>query len=406
MAATRSLTTPSGPHILPRITEPYSGVWGVDPWAETTARMRMIESFRAAANKELCQLQMEYLNARRTGLLRTNTIGGMRIGKPSAHILLSSPSMSNTKIYQHDHPAIVKYLADAKVFKEEFGHEFSAHDADDGHDQYFNSMAFHAWLAKDLKSKCDGNPDKLAEVLSTPLTFTVFNPYNADEFRSEFNDRDFDAKCTASCSYFNFRSHSFVSKCGESSENLKETPNVLKNFPFSLPFTDVQGYYDARYMQIQLDWMVEHHRQELMDGFDDNHSGLYGSLIHQASPRRETPPFWVIPGNFRSFSARAPPARWPPPLGGAWLCFPDLPVMYQTRDRTFLGNPRQCPVIFGSRTLPPLPADGAWLCLPPLFSPLRLALASYYYTFNGMYPVTIVTSSSQTGIFSPSTFDI
>ncbi|KAF8183521.1 hypothetical protein K438DRAFT_1766810 [Mycena galopus ATCC 62051] len=193
-----------------------------------------------------------------------------KINPRIAGLLIARESVA--KIYQHDHPAIVKYLADAKDFKEDFGHEFSAHDADDGHDQYFNCMAFHAWLAKELKSKCDGNPDKLAEVLSTPLTFTVFNPYNADDFRSDFNDKDFNAKLRGIKRKLE----------GDAAVNALG-PNVLQNFPFGLPFTDVQGYYDARYMQKQLDSMVEHHRQELMDDFDDD---------DHSAPFIRRPPLW------------------------------------------------------------------------------------------------------------------
>lgn len=111
------------------------------------------------------------------------------------------------KVEQHDHPDVVKYFAlgktrpshaavnqsfhPAQTFEHDFGHPFTAHDADDGLDEHFKRMASHAATAQSLTD----DAAKLTEILSQPLNFTIDNPYREGETRADFDDSDFDAKC-------------------------------------------------------------------------------------------------------------------------------------------------------------------------------------------------------------------
>ncbi|KAJ6545759.1 hypothetical protein B0H19DRAFT_1076020 [Mycena capillaripes] len=272
------------PEILPRITEPYSGDHGYEPFLGSFASVLSVEAARAAHNKEVCQLRKAYISEKAmdegdswdamTEYYRSkssyqemygkfvpdsqNAAWFAKINPRIAELLMARKSLANVE--HHDHPDMVKYLAAAEAFEEEFEHPFTAHDAEDGLDEHFNRMAFHACIAKGLA----GDPNKLAEVLSTPLTFTVYNPYLREEYRSEFNDEDFDRK---------LRDIKRELEGDAAVEALE--PTVLKNFPFSLSFTDLQGYYDAKYTEEKLYWMSMHHSEELSD---DKIKNLFTSL--------------------------------------------------------------------------------------------------------------------------------
>ncbi|KAJ7238316.1 hypothetical protein B0H12DRAFT_1075306 [Mycena haematopus] len=299
MAPSRTVVTL--PRIIPRITDPYSGDNGYAP-------ILSVEAARVAHNQEVCRLREAYEKAkeRNSSIVNErdrweanrkfmkryytsessyedmfgkfvpdseNAAWFAKINPRIAELLIARESLAN--VDRHDHPDMVKYLAAAKAFEEDFGHAFTAHDAADGLDEHFNRMAFHAWVAQDLASKCAGDTDKLGQILSAPLNFVVYNPYRADEFCSEFNDKDFDMKLRE------------IKRKLEGDAAVEKLPStVLQNFPFSLSFTDLQGYYDARYTEEQLFEMSVHHAEELSGDVGGKRENRTSTPL----PRR--PPLW------------------------------------------------------------------------------------------------------------------
>ncbi|KAJ7463252.1 hypothetical protein FB451DRAFT_1403893 [Mycena latifolia] len=119
----------------------------------------------------------------------------------------------------HDHPAMAIYLAASAAFEADFGHTLAS---DDGWDEHFKQMAFHARIAKALASSCNNDDEKIALVAAQPLTFDVKNPYAAGDPRRT----QFDAKMrgyaralapTADCdgSDIHFKIENCSAKCPE-----------------------------------------------------------------------------------------------------------------------------------------------------------------------------------------------
>ncbi|KAJ7437711.1 hypothetical protein FB451DRAFT_1193105 [Mycena latifolia] len=90
------------------------------------------------------------------------------------------------KVRRHDHPDMLAYFAAAHVFEDDFGHAFSCGD---GLDDHFKQMESHTITAHALKTYYTA--EEVEEVLSTPLEFTIRNPYYDDDLKRN----RFDAIC-------------------------------------------------------------------------------------------------------------------------------------------------------------------------------------------------------------------
>jgi hypothetical protein len=138
----------------------------------------------------------------------------------------------------------------AKVFDEDFGHPFSPHDANDGLQEHFERMEFHASVAKSLAQTYGDDAAKLAALFSTPLKFTIENPYEPNECRSEFDEQDFDCKCECCVSSL-IRSKYLCSARNQTGNRRGGRCScvafkVIHPFPFSLAVNDAQSYYDGK----------------------------------------------------------------------------------------------------------------------------------------------------------------
>ncbi|KAJ7488483.1 hypothetical protein B0H11DRAFT_1912975 [Mycena galericulata] len=178
-------------------------------------------------------------------------------------------------IDRHDHADMVKYFAAARAFEDDFGHPFTAHDADDGLDEHFKRMAFQTSTAAKLQELGDAWTSK---VISEPLTFTLKNPYPEGDQRR----LDFDVKLR------------LFKRTLEGEAAVDELPsNVLADFPFSLGVTDLQSYYDAVYTQHKLFCKEIHHWEYFNDDIGEKRDG------RGLTPFPLRPPLCGLAGNWK-----------------------------------------------------------------------------------------------------------
>ncbi|KAJ7616285.1 hypothetical protein DFH06DRAFT_1145556 [Mycena polygramma] len=306
---------PSRPHrafplVLPRITEPYSDMRGQYP-SYRWPTVKRVETARARHNRIVCGLRTQYEEAKRTSACIKNerdryegsyeqmvayhrecsiyedAYGKFvpdsenarwfdRINPRIAEMLLLREVAG--KIEDCNHPDMVRYFVavnQAQAFEEDFEHGFNGHDANDRLDQHFKRMASHTASAKSLALKCSGDALKLAAFFSKPLEFTIDNPYEEGETRTDFDDRDFDTKLRE------------IKRTLEGDAAVEALPpHVLKPFPFSLSFTNQLEYYDAVYAHEQLTDMSTHHWEDLRGEVGEDRVGRYCT----PAPRR--PALW------------------------------------------------------------------------------------------------------------------
>ncbi|KAJ7472815.1 hypothetical protein FB451DRAFT_1175524 [Mycena latifolia] len=82
------------------------------------------------------------------------------------------------KVRRHNHTDMLAYFAAAHVFEDDFGHAFSCGD---GLDDHFKQMESHTITSHALKTYYTA--EEVEEVLSTPLEFTIRNPYYDDDWK-------------------------------------------------------------------------------------------------------------------------------------------------------------------------------------------------------------------------------
>ncbi|KAJ7496474.1 hypothetical protein FB451DRAFT_1162623 [Mycena latifolia] len=107
------------------------------------------------------------------------------------------------KVRRHDHPDMLAYFAAAHVFEDDFGHAFLCGD---GLDDHFKQMESHTITAHALKTYYTA--EEVEEVLSTPLEFTIRNPYYDDDLKRNRFDAIFEeiaASSQDSCHHFSLR---------------------------------------------------------------------------------------------------------------------------------------------------------------------------------------------------------
>ncbi|KAJ7642827.1 hypothetical protein B0H17DRAFT_1216368 [Mycena rosella] len=197
------------PSPLPRITDPYH--WMYDSLLYPAELVRQ-ESGRIASNAEVCRLLKLHVKAKRanaknipnrdlreregwdTQLLyeREKSAYEDEYGKfvPDAEnaawfarkaprvVLLKAARAAAVELNNHDDPLMAAYLALAQEFEADFGHAFSSQD---GWDEHFKQMAFHASTAEALAARFDNDVEQIAAAASQPVKFTVYNPYGPDD---------------------------------------------------------------------------------------------------------------------------------------------------------------------------------------------------------------------------------
>ncbi|KAJ7127207.1 hypothetical protein C8R44DRAFT_733833 [Mycena epipterygia] len=172
---------------------------------------------------------------------------------------------------RHDHPDMVAYFAAATAFRQDFGHHFSC---DDGLDYHLKQMASHAATADVLSVY---NAEELLDVVSSPLTFTVYNPYPEGDAKRE----RFDAKLRALT----------IALHGERTlDNFATTVKTTFSFTLLNPYAkwpewQVQQHYHRVWIQDEIVEMARHHMED--------YEGIVGEKREDVrTPFLRRPPLW------------------------------------------------------------------------------------------------------------------
>ncbi|KAJ7710873.1 hypothetical protein B0H17DRAFT_1173649 [Mycena rosella] len=181
---------------LPRITDPYHP----DFYDITHSVQVAQEKARVRANKEVCKLRKAYvvvdrqdvpekawaLNAKEivSAHLRGEADWDAQLPYERALACYQEeygkfvPDAENAAWFARKAPRIIALqaarAAAPRQFEIDVGHAFSS---DDGADEHFKEMAFHAGAAEDLASSCGSDPQQMVAAASEPLIFTVYNVY-------------------------------------------------------------------------------------------------------------------------------------------------------------------------------------------------------------------------------------
>ncbi|KAK6980703.1 hypothetical protein R3P38DRAFT_2808951 [Favolaschia claudopus] len=146
----------------------------------------------------------------------------------------------------HDDSAMARYLDLARTFKREFGFSFSRGD---GWDSHFNRMAFHASVEADLACRFPNDTDALSSLFSSPLIFTIDNPYPAED------PRQVQVESTLSVRQFKLMNEGFEAVTALPHDINPVFPMVVRFASYK--FNGRTSYYDAVLTRRMLeDWVL------------------------------------------------------------------------------------------------------------------------------------------------------
>ncbi|KAJ7083560.1 hypothetical protein C8R44DRAFT_753417 [Mycena epipterygia] len=250
MPAHRRSAKPKGDRRLPRITDPYAPPSMDDDAPAMHQELLIEEKARAAQNAKVWRLVKQLEKARTANAsiadehAREEANWTISINRQAFIDIGTTQGRADC----HDHPDMVAYFAAATAFRQDFGHHFSC---DDGLDYHLKQMASHAATADALSVY---NAEELLDVVSSPLTFTVYNPYPEGDAKHE---------------RFNAKLHALtIALHGERTlDNFAMTVKTTFSFTLLNPYAKwlewrVQQHYHRVWIQDEIVEMARHHMED------------------------------------------------------------------------------------------------------------------------------------------------